>query len=87
MHKRMLCHRDNEDTVIQKHISQYHSDEPPPEFYMDRIRSCRTILDRLVWEGNTIHQTESEFKVPLMNSKSEYVKGKLVRFQMATRRT
>ena len=89
MHLRMRHHRDNEDTVVQKHISQYHSqpDDPQSSFYMENIRQSRTILDRLVWEGELIYKTEKELEGSLMNSKSEYGKGKLVRFEMATRRT
>ena len=48
---------------------------------MKRIRNSRTVLDRLVSVGTNINDIETRYPNWLMNSKSEWGRGKLVRFE------
>ena len=89
LHLRMRSHRSNKQGVIHKHIQEYHQeqDSSPPEFGMWPVKSTRTIMERLGWESSLISKEDKERSGILMNSKSEYGRGKLIRFEPQIIRT
>ena len=81
----MRSHRSNKKGIIKKHTLEYHQDQPgQPEFKMWPIRATRTIVERLVWESSLISKQDQEV---LMNSKTEFGRGKLIRFEPQIIRT
>ena len=58
-----------------------------PTYRMEVLRGSRTVLDRLVWEGNLILGNEETDPGCLMNGRGEWGKNKMVRFGVTTRRT
>ena len=70
--------------VLAKHISEHHpgdTDDPAEKFRMTIHKRSKTILDRLVTEGTRISNLDHNYPNLLMNSKSEWGKGKLVRYE------
>ena len=70
--------------VLAKHLQENHSNEKPDDpaqmFKMIPIKSSRTVVDRLVREGVYIQEMEESHKGVLMNSRSEWGRGKMIRF-------
>ena len=76
--------------VLSKHLEEHHKqedhDDPSTLFTMKRISSHKTVLQRLVAEGVEIQNTELKDPGILMNSKAEWGRGKLVRFEPTVQR-
>ena len=53
----------------------------PELFVMRNERGSRTVLDRLVREGTRINEVEHKHPGWLMNSRGEWGRGKMVRFE------
>ena len=92
LHKRMRSNlaEIKKGGVLHKHIQEHHSDQTPAEphslFSMRPIKSTRTVLERLVSEGTIIQQVELVDKGLLMNSRAEWGRGKIVRFDPVIQR-
>ena len=70
--------------VLGKHLEEYHGGVYGNQyalFKMKSVRGLRTVLDRLVQEGTNISNTECRYPNWIMNSRSEWGKGKMVRFE------
>ena len=76
----MKSHLSNKQGVIAKHTQEYHQAEPPPSYVMKPIKQAKTILQRLVLEGNLIQQEEASLPGTLMDGKGEWGRVKMVRF-------
>ena len=48
---------------------------------MKPLKQAKTILQRLVLEGNSIQSTDKDNPGTLMNGKAEWGRGKMVRFK------
>lgn len=60
-------------------MDDYHQNlQDPPEFRMETVKKCRGNLQRLLTESQKIGSTDED---RLMNSKMEYGRNKLVRYQ------
>ena len=93
LHKRMKSHLQGikGKGVLAKHLQENHRDTPPPDdpssmFIMKPIKSSRTVVDRLVREGIYIQGMESRSQGVLMNSRSEWGRGKIIRFDPQVQR-
>ena len=53
---------------------------------MKPLKQARTILQRLVLEGNMIQAADRDHPGTLMNEKAEWGRGKMVRFQTIIQR-
>ena len=62
------------------------TDDPAEQFKMIIHRRSKTILDRLVTEGTRISNLDHNYPNLLMNSKSEWGTGKLVRYETSVTR-
>ena len=81
-HRRMLSHLEKKGSVLQKHQEEYnHRDQDTHELKMKVLRSYRGIMEGQVSESNIIAARDKSQPNTLMNSKSEYQKTKLVRFE------
>ena len=86
-HRRMRSHVEGIKGagVLAKHIQEFHNQDRDQDNYrrfkMKVLSTSRTILDRLVQEGTNIANVDQKYPGYLMNSKSEWGKGKLVRFE------
>ena len=58
LHRRQKSHQTSKSSVLKKHIAEYHPNSNSA-FHMKPVKSARTILERLVWEGNLILQTDT----------------------------
>ena len=70
--------------VLGKHLQEHHGGaarDKAQVFSMRGVKGSRTVLDRLVQEGTNINQTDMKYPQWLMNSKSEWGKGKMVRYE------
>ena len=70
--------------VLGKHLVEHHGGADPGQhskFKMKSIGGSRTVLGRLVQEGTNINNVETKYPGWIMNSKSEWGKGKLVRYE------
>ena len=86
LHKRMRAHLGGLGSggVLGKHMEEHHGGADKTQhtlFKMKGTKGSRTVLDRLVQEGTCINNVETKHPHWLMNSKSEWGKGKLVRFE------
>ena len=84
-HRRMLSHMSKTDSVMAKHQGEYHEGEVK-EFEMKVLKVSRSVLDRLVSEGQLIARAEKETPGSLMNGRGEYNKSKMVRFEVSSQR-
>ena len=70
--------------MLSKHLKENHPgdqpDDPENLFKMIPLRSSRTVVDRLVREGVYIQEMEECHQGVLMNSRSEWGRGKIIRF-------
>ena len=70
--------------VLGKHIREHHEGNTEGArslFVMKHEVGARTVLDRLVKEGTRINNVETNNPNWLMNSRGEWGKGKMVRFE------
>ena len=87
MHSRMLEHmrglKSKSGTCpLYRHSQESHEDdEETPTFIMEKSRKARNNLDRLAIESEEIYNGDNDKNVKLWNSKSEYGKTKLIRWQ------
>ena len=83
----MLGHLRKKDSVIKKHQEEYHEGEKDlKDIEMKVVKVTKSILDRLVSEGQMIEKAEKEGPGTLMNGKGEYSKSKMVRFEVSSQR-
>ena len=76
----MKSHLSAKRGIIAKHTEEYHAHTDKPHFIMKPINHPKTILQRLVLEGNLILEADKSKPGSLMNGKSEWGRGKMVRF-------
>ena len=86
LHKRMKSHLGgcSGGGVLGKHLEEHHGGADTQKaqlFNMKGIRGSRTVLNRLVQEGTNINTADTRYPNWLMNGKSEWGKGKLIRFE------
>ena len=86
LHKRMRSHLGGIKGagVLGKHIREHHEGNTEGArslFVMKHEVGARTVLDRLVKEGTRINNVETNNPNWLMNSRGEWGKGKMVRFE------
>ena len=67
---------------LYRHYQETHKeDNQEPEFVMEPSRSTRSNLERLATEAEEIGEGDDDKNITLWNSKSEYGKSKLIRWQ------
>lgn len=86
LHKHMKSHLGGVSGggVLGKHVHEHHEGSRSDQaslFKMELLKGSRTVLDRLVQEGTNINNIEVQFPGWIMNGKSEWEKGKLMRYE------
>ena len=80
LHKRQRGHKEKKTNVMARHSQEYHTEGPQPTYTMKKLRTSRTVLDRLVWESQYIQSYDEMDPGVLMNGKGEWGSNKMVRF-------